>query len=152
MKRLLFVSMTVLCALSACSSRDSLNGRGPDEYMTMSNPPLILPPDFSLRAPETPAEAPAPATQASSDAKTAVSDGEKALLKQTGTADADIRKKLDEDAAAYEKNTPVLDKKLKSDKAAKTVKPEQEAEKLQQKGVATTGKTKPAKKVSKAQP
>ena len=152
MNRLLLMSMTLLCALAACSSRDSLDGRGPDEYMTMSNPPLILPPDFSLRAPETPVEtASVVPTQTAPAENAAVSAGEKALLNEMGPSDADIRKKLDEDAAAYEKNTPVLDKKLKSRKAATTVKPEQEAEKLQQKGVSTTGKKKAAKKPSKKQ-
>lgn len=47
------ISCAVLCAVcAACASRDALDNRGPDEYMVMSNPPLVLPPDFALRAPE----------------------------------------------------------------------------------------------------
>lgn len=47
------ISCAILCAVcAACASRDALDNRGPDEYMVMSNPPLVLPPDFALRAPE----------------------------------------------------------------------------------------------------
>ena len=51
MKKFVLTLTVAFLALGACSSKDSLEKRGPDEYMVLTNPPLVLPPDFTLRAP-----------------------------------------------------------------------------------------------------
>ena len=141
------VALSVLCALcAACSSRDSLKNRGPDEYLVLSNPPLVLPPDFTLRAPEKKTVAPASETIGKKILKTSekndknLSVGEKAFLQKTGKGDENIEAVLNEERQTYEEKTPVLDKKLKNNPAEETLDASKEAAALREKGVKTTGR------------
>lgn len=142
------ISCAVLCAVcAACASRDALDNRGPDEYMVMSNPPLVLPPDFALRAPEkqsadaapnalerkikkdaaakdgkaTPAAMNEAAKNGAAKAPSSLSDGERAMLGKTGAGDENIRETLAQDREKYEKETLVLDKVVNGNPADKGV-------------------------------
>ena len=142
------ISCAVLCAVcAACASRDALDNRGPDEYMVMSNTPLVLPPDFALRAPEKQSADAAPnalerkikkdaaakdgamkdgkATPATmseaAKAPFSLSDGERAMLGKTGAGDENIRETLAQDREKYEKETLVLDKVVNGNPADKGV-------------------------------
>lgn len=128
------ISCAVLCAVcAACASRDALDNRGPDEYMVMSNPPLVLPPDFALRAPEKQSADAAPnaleqkikkdaaAKDGAAKAPSSLSDGERAMLGKTGAGDENIRETLAQDREKYEKETLVLDKVVNGNPADKGV-------------------------------
>lgn len=137
MKTKLITCCAVLCCVcAACASRDALDNRGPDEYMVVSNPPLVLPPDFTLRAPEKQSADNAPnaleqkikksaAARDVQKEKSALSDGDRALLGKTGAGDENIRETLTQDREKYEKETPVLDKALKGNPSDKGVSAEQ---------------------------
>ena len=128
------ISCAVLCAVcAACASRDALDNRGPDEYMVMSNPPLVLPPDFALRAPEKQSADAAPnaleqklkkdaaAKDGAMKAPSSLTDGERAMLGKTGAGDENIRETLAQDREKYEKETLVLDKVVNGNPADKGV-------------------------------
>lgn len=128
------ISCAVLCAVcAACASRDALDNRGPDEYMVMSNPPLVLPPDFALRAPEKQSANAAPnaleqkikkdaaAKDGAMKAPSSLTDGERAMLGKTGAGDENIRETLAQDREKYEKETLVLDKVVNGNPADKGV-------------------------------
>ena len=128
------ISCAVLCAVcAACSSRDALDNRGPDEYMVMSNPPLVLPPDFALRAPEKQSADAAPnaleqkikkdaaVKDGAMKAPSSLTDGERAMLGKTGAGDENIRETLAQDREKYEKETLVLDKVVNGNPADKGV-------------------------------
>lgn len=128
------ISCAVLCAVcAACASRDALDNRGPDEYMVMSNPPLVLPPDFALRAPEKQSADAAPnaleqkikkdaaAKNGAMKAPSSLTDGERAMLGKTGAGDENIRETLAQDREKYEKETLVLDKVVNGNPADKGV-------------------------------
>lgn len=128
------ISCAILCAVcAACASRDALDNRGPDEYMVMSNPPLVLPPDFALRAPEKQSADAAPnaleqkikkdaaAKNGAAKAPSSLSDGERAMLGKTGAGDENIRETLAQDREKYEKETLVLDKVVSGNPADKGV-------------------------------
>lgn len=112
-KKNIYLSAALMAAalgLSACSDVKETMGIGrnsPDEFTVVQRAPLSLPPDYSLRPPGDPADAP-PAAASADQAKTALmgaqkpvteTDGEKTLLDKLGIASAepDIRKKIDED-------------------------------------------------------
>lgn len=128
------ISCAVLCAVcAACASRDALDNRGPDEYRVMSNPPLVLPPDFALRAPEKQSADAAPnaleqkikkdaaAKDGAMKAPSSLTDGERAMLGKTGAGDENIRETLAQDREKYEKETLVLDKVVNGNPADKGV-------------------------------
>lgn len=128
------LSCAILCAMcAACASRDALDNRGPDEYMVMSNPPLVLPPDFALRAPEKQSADAAPnaleqkikkdaaAKDGAMKAPSSLTDGERAMLGKTGAGDENIRETLAQDREKYEKETLVLDKVVNGNPADKGV-------------------------------
>ena len=128
------ISCAVLCAVcAACASRDALDNRGPDEYMVMSNPPLVLPPDFALRAPEKQSADAAPnaleqklkkdaaAKDGAMKAPSSLTDGERAMLGKTGAGDENIRETLAQDREKYEKEPLVLDKVVNGNPADKGV-------------------------------
>lgn len=128
------ISCAILCAVcAACASRDALDNRGPDEYMVMSNPPLVLPPDFALRAPEKQSADAAPnaleqkikkdaaAKNGAMKAPSSLTDGERAMLGKTGAGDENIRETLAQDREKYEKETLVLDKVVNGNPADKGV-------------------------------
>ncbi|MFY9288880.1 MAG: DUF3035 domain-containing protein [Alphaproteobacteria bacterium] len=114
--RLIMVLGIAAISLSACGSvRESLGlGRNPpDEFAVADRPPLSMPPDFGLRAPQPGAPRPQDInlSKRASDAlfgpdgkvvdTTDLSPAEKALLETTGAAKADpnIREVVDREAA-----------------------------------------------------
>lgn len=153
MKKFVLTLTVAFLALGACSSKDSLEKRGPDEYMVLTNPPLVLPPDFTLRAPvktEEPAVSAAQervkkdfALPAAKQSGEKLSEGESALLQKAGKGDENIKEILKKNDDEYEKNTLVLDKKLKTAPTQASVNAQKEAETLQKQGVKTPGATQP---------
>ncbi|MER2520012.1 MAG: DUF3035 domain-containing protein [Bdellovibrionales bacterium] len=129
-------------ALSGCNSaRESLGlGRTPpDEFAVVDQPPLSIPPDFGLRPPMPGMPRPQ-AVDSSERAKellfgsashdtadmSAASDGEKALLAQTGgdKAPADIRDTINRESAERVSASPHLVDRLlwwKKDEASGSV-------------------------------
>jgi len=127
-KKNIFLSamiMTAVLGLSACSDVKETMGIGrnsPDEFTVVQRAPLTLPPDYALRPPGDPADAP-PAAASADQAKTALlgkeatpavaGNGEKTMLDKLGVAsiEPDIRKKIDEDNGYIAlKNQTVADK------------------------------------------
>ena len=122
------VAIGALLALSGCGGGVKqalgMTKHSPDEFLTVSHPPLTLPPDNTLRPPEPGAPRPqegtaseqaqtalyannggtAPALSAASDASTgtAQSSGEVALLQNAGAVNVDpgIRAEIDTETAA----------------------------------------------------
>src|SRR5204862_439714 len=104
-----FIAATL--SLSACTSVKNELGVGrnsPDEFLVVKRAPLTLPPDYTLRPPANPGDAPA-STEAAhtvkesllgkSEAPAVRGSSENALLDKIGAAVArpDIRKQIDED-------------------------------------------------------
>ena len=112
MKRLL-CALLCLPVLAACSDIKETMGLGrntPDEFDVVNNPPLTIPPDFTLRPPVRGGQAPANAVPAVSAAASAVgtpipedvasSPGLAAFLTQAGAVNAqpDIRSTIDKES------------------------------------------------------
>ena len=111
MKRF-FLAALLLPALAACSDVKDTVGLGrnsPDEFTVVENPPLAMPPDFTLRPPEHGAAGPktelAPAVAAKAfgadiQVDDAGSPGLEAFLAQAKAADAkpDIRGDINKDS------------------------------------------------------
>lgn len=115
-------SLFLVCiCLAACGGNVrgnlGLKKEAPDEFMVISNPPLSVPPDFSLRPPQAKNAAKpgrdvskkARTTLFKSDAEKPADDvdtvGESTLLEKTGEADPNIREIL------HQENTVVEEKK-----------------------------------------
>lgn len=151
-KLLLSVSLFAV-TLTACSNRYALEGRGPDEYTVLSKPPLSLPPDFTLRAPEPQKKATASQTSTSQQAKEALTGktqttkkdeskltaGENALLKNT-KEDENIRNELQNDGEADD-DALYLEKKIQEwqGETDEILDADTAAEELKEQGVKTTG-------------
>ncbi len=118
------VSLVLVCGCTR-SARQVLgvSKSTPNEFSVVSNPPLSVPPNFSLVTPDSNAKSEAARMDTSardillekksSGTKDGTSKGEKAFLAKAGTeqADPDIRNKLSADQAAIEKEQDgLLDK------------------------------------------
>lgn len=162
MKTLCFFPAVFLAALSGCTDRYALDNRGPDEYSVMANPPLSLPPDFMLRAPEPEKHARKNAAEAvlthretqeaviPETQETALSDGERALLGETPDSGNDaVREQLKDDEAALNDDSLYLERKIREwkEENGESLDAEKEAGKLRERGIGTTGGDKTAESV-----
>ena len=159
---------TLLLSTGACSNvRETLglNKRAPDEFTVMRKPPLVIPPNFSLRPPvaggidngesESAAKARAAilgqaegvssATQAPASQATAKSIGEQALLLRAGAEKANpgIRQLIRRETTLLEEKDASFTERLifwrKSPPPGQVIDAKKEAERLRQ--AAATGKS-----------
>ena len=104
--------LAAVLALSACTSVKKEMGVGrnsPDEFLVVKRAPLTLPPDYGLRPPVNPNDAPPASAAAAASAEeiilgkstdeASIGSPEKELLRKIGAdaANPDIRKQIDED-------------------------------------------------------
>lgn len=163
-------------SLSGCTSAKRAFGMqkvAPDEFTVVTKPPLVLPPDYSLRPPQPGAPNPAqlePSGKAQaalfgreglSDNAMGYTSGESSLLDTAGGAQAspNIRQVLNaETASLVEKDSSITDKILfwqePSEAPADIIDPVREAERLKggKAGDATGEKTAEAAKAPEAKP
>ena len=159
-------------SLSGCTSAKRAFGMqkvAPDEFTVVTKPPLVLPPDYSLRPPQPGAPNPAQlepggtaeaalfGREGLSDNAMGYTSGETSLLDTTGGAGAspDIRKVLNaETASLVEKDSTIADKILfwqePSAEPADVIDPVKESERL--KGGKTAKKPAEAAKKPEAKP
>lgn len=146
---LLVLSLFPLAACSGTKEKLGLVKKPPDEFAVVKRAPLAMPPNYGLRPPNP--GAPRPQEQATNEqAKEAVfgsetpamaanpSDPESMLLQEAGggSADPNIRQKVDvETANMKDENKPVVKKLLgfaggKDEPPATVVDPKKESERL----------------------
>jgi hypothetical protein len=97
----LVLVLVAVAALSACSSVKKELGVGrnsPDEFAVVKRAPLTLPPEYALRPPANPGEAPAPQADTTLQAKAALLGADKATT-QKGAADSAFMNKAGVTAA-----------------------------------------------------
>lgn len=148
-------------SLSGCAGAKRAFGMqkvAPDEFTVVTKPPLVLPPDYSLRPPQPGAPSPAyiePSGRAQyalfgregmSDTAQGYTTGEIGLLDTTGGSAADpaIRQTINaETASLIEKDSTIADEILFWQKAEAPDEPvidaEEEAKRLKEKGVTPQG-------------
>ncbi len=129
MKTLRLLIPLAALALSACSGDEltrtfGLTRDAPDEFQVTTRAPLSMPPDFTLRPPRPGATRPqeltqrqqaeaalTPDTLMGGNAPAAVTPGQQALVAAAGRpAPADIRARLDQEAALDTPNRPLTDR------------------------------------------
>lgn len=125
------LACSLVLGTSACSNlRDAfgLTKRAPDEFAVVTKPPLVVPPDFSLRPPLPGAAASQTSGAAAGEAKAALlgrgaaaesqaatgSDGEQALLARAGADEAapDIRALILRETTQLEDRDPSFTERL----------------------------------------
>lgn len=141
-----------LLLLSGCGDKLSrtfgLTRDAPDEYTVTTRAPLSMPPDYNLRPPRPGAARPQEQSErqqaeealvpqlALGAPKGSASPGQEALLAQIGTpAPADIRRKVDQDAATEAGSDGFIDKLLywrKPDASLAQVDAQKESQRLRQ--------------------
>jgi len=111
------MAATVLALLSGCGGTSLFNRDRPDELAVTRQPPLVIPPDFTLKPPA-PGTAASQQTTLQEQALDAMfggpaprSSGETAMLGQAGGALADvgIRTSVDAQTNVIDKGKTVLD-------------------------------------------
>jgi hypothetical protein len=145
---------TILVLLSGCGGDSSLSRTfglvrdAPDEFTVVTRAPLSMPPDFTLRPPQPGAARPqeqSDRARAESNlvpeailggSRAAMTPGQAALLRDAGgTAPADIRQRVDQEAQLGTDNDSFVDKVLywrKSDSQQAVVDANAEAARLKQ--------------------
>ncbi len=128
--RILIAAAVLPLALAGCGNGDDISRSfgltrdAPDEFQVTTRAPLSMPPDYTLRPPragaarpqeQTPRDAAeaalAPQAALAGPQATADSPGQEALLSATGpAAPADIRNKVDSDAAMARSDRSFADK------------------------------------------
>ncbi len=153
--RILLAAALLPLALAACGNGDDISRTfgltrdAPDEFQVTTRAPLSMPPDFTLRPPRPGAARPqeqspregaeaalAPQAALSAGPAGETSPGQEALLAASGpAAPADIRRRLETDAALEQSSSSFSDKlmfwKSPPDKSV-VVDPQREAQRLRE--------------------